>query len=101
MTSFVFSALYQYWFGGWAAALNARLGGGFTVITGIYFNHDKASSSEPVGTILPLMNAGLFFEWAFWRDLFAEAGLEYTLLFSSRSPAPGMLKFTAGVGWRF
>ncbi|MDR2054048.1 MAG: hypothetical protein LBP80_11605 [Treponema sp.] len=101
MMSFAVDALYQYWFSNRTMALNARLGGGFAVITGIYYDHRDGSSSEPAGTVLPLLNTGVSFEWVFWKDLFAEAGLEYTQHFSSRSPAPGVLKFTAGVGWRF
>jgi hypothetical protein len=101
MMSFAFDAQYQYWFRNRTMTLNARLGGGFTTISGIYYDHDDGSSSEPVGTVLPFINAGLSFEWFFWRDLFTEAGLEYTQYVSSRSPAPGLLKFTAGLGWRF
>jgi hypothetical protein len=101
MMGFAFDAVYQYWFDRRTLALNARFGGGFTVITGIYYDHAGASPSEPVGAVLPLMNGGLSFEWVFGRSLFAEAGLEYTQHFSSRPPAPGMLNFTAAIGWRF
>jgi hypothetical protein len=101
MMNFTLDALYQYWFSRRTMALNARLGGGFTVISGVYYEHADGSSSEPVGTILPLVNAGLSFEWVVWRNLFAEAGVEYTQRISSRSPAPGSLTFTAGGGWRF
>jgi hypothetical protein len=101
MMSFAFDGLYQYWFSRRTMVLNFRLGGGFTAISGIYYDHADGSSSEPVGALLPLMNAGLSFEWVFWRDLFAEAGLDYTQYFSSRGPAPGALTFTAGMGWRF
>jgi hypothetical protein len=101
MMSFVFDALYQHWFRNRTMALNARLGGGFAVISGVYYDHDDGSSSAPVGTILPFLNTGLSFEWIFGWNLFAEAGLEYTQHISSRSPAPGVLKFTMGLGWRF
>jgi hypothetical protein len=101
MVNFAFDALYQYWFSGRTMALDLRLGGGFAVIGGIYFDHRDGSSSDPVATVLPLVNMGISVERRFWRGLFAEAGLEYVQYFSSRSPAPGLLKFTAGAGWRF
>jgi hypothetical protein len=101
MMSFTFDALYQYWFPARTMAVNIRLGGGLMAITDISFEHDDGSSSEQVGTILPLMNAGVSFEWLLWRNLFVEAGLEYTQHFSSHSPPPGILKFTAAAGYRF
>jgi hypothetical protein len=101
LLNFAFDGLYQYWFGGRKMALNARLGGGFTVINDIYYEHADGSSSDPVKTVLPFVHAGLSWELLLWRDLFAEAGLEYVQHFSSRSPAPAFLQFTAGAGWRF
>jgi hypothetical protein len=101
MMNFAVDALYQYWFGSRKMALNARLGGGLAVIIGIYYDHADGSSSDPVKTLLPLVNAGISFEWVLWRDLFAEAGFEYIQHFSSHSPIPGVLQFTAGAGWRF
>jgi hypothetical protein len=48
-----------------------------------------------------MINAGVSFEWIFWRGFFAEGGLEYVQLFSSHDPMPGMLKVMVGVGWKF
>jgi hypothetical protein len=101
MMSFAFTGLYQYWYGNRTMALNVRLGGGLTVITGFYFDHDDGSSSDEVSSISPMINAGVSFERIFWRGFFAEGGLEYVQLFSSHNPMPGMLKAMVGVGWKF
>jgi hypothetical protein len=101
MMSFAFDALYQYWFYTRTMALNFRLGGGFTAITGINFEHNDGSTSDEVTTVLSMMNLGASIEWFVWRSLFVEGGLEFVQHFTKINPAPGMLKITVGAGWRF
>ncbi|MDR1933001.1 MAG: hypothetical protein LBQ57_09310 [Spirochaetales bacterium] len=101
MWSFALNGLYQWWFNDRTMALNFRLGGGLAMITDIRYEHKDGSASEDVSTLLPMVNAGVSLEWLVWQDLFAEGGLEYSHLFSSLSPAPGLLKLMLGTGWRF
>jgi hypothetical protein len=101
MMSFALDGVYQWWFSNRVMAVNFRLGGGLTAVTGIRFEHKDGSASEEVATVLPMMNAGVSFEWLVWRDLFMEAGLEYMQMFSSISPAPALMRVNVGAGWRF
>jgi hypothetical protein len=101
MMTFALDGVYQWWFSNRVMAVNFRLGGGLAAVTGIRFKHKDGSASEEVATVLPMMNAGVSFEWLVWRDLFMEAGLEYMQMFSSISPAPALMRVNVGAGWRF
>jgi hypothetical protein len=101
MMGFALDAVYQWWFNKRIMALNFRLGGGLVGIFGIKFAHADGSASRSVATILPVVNAGVSFEWIIWRNLFIDAGFEYAQTFSSHSPPPGFIRISAGAGWRF
>jgi hypothetical protein len=101
MLTFTLNGLYQRWFRAYTMAVNLRLGGGLTAITGIRYEHNDGPESEKVNVLLSFINTGVSFQWVVWRDLFVEAGAEYIQSFSSISPLPGFVRLNAGAGWKF
>ncbi|MDR1211338.1 MAG: hypothetical protein LBK40_03805, partial [Spirochaetaceae bacterium] len=93
--------VYQKWFNRWTMALLFRAGFGFTGVYNIGFGHENAADSKGEGTLLFTVNGGVSFYWLLWRELFVETGIDYARCFSSQSPAPGFLRATAGLGWKF
>jgi hypothetical protein len=93
--------LYQKWMRHFTLALNMRLGGGLVTLSNVKFNHKDGSQSEDTGTVIFALNAGASVQWLVWKNMFVEAGLEYTQLVSSQSPVPGFIRFNAAVGRRF
>ena len=95
------NAVYQYVLPNGVMILNGKLGAGMFVMSDITFDYSNGKSSEPVGNSNIALNLGASFQWFFWKNLFAEAGAEFTHLFSPASPAPGMLRGSIGLGLRF
>jgi hypothetical protein len=93
--------VYQKWFNRWTMALLLRAGFGFTGVYNIGFDHENGAYPKGEGTLLFTVNGGASFYWLLWRELFVETGIDYVRCFSSQSPAPGFLRATAGVGWKF
>jgi hypothetical protein len=95
------NALYQRWFNRWTMALKARLGLGIAMVSGIHFEYADGSQSEERGSTIFTLNAGASFEWLLWRGLFVEAGANYTQGISAKKDPPGLLRITAGAGWKW
>jgi hypothetical protein len=74
--------------------LNIRAG------IGISNSYDIGDEESDDGTITPFaINTGISAQYFFWRSLYAEAGLDFTVSFGSR--IHGILRPTLGIGWQF
>jgi hypothetical protein len=93
--------LYQKWMRHFTLALNLRFGGGLATLSNVKFSHKDGSQSESTGTVVFALNTGASVQWLVWKNMFVEAGMEYTQLLSSQSPVPGFIRFNAAVGRRF
>jgi hypothetical protein len=101
MTGVYTDLLFQKWMRHFTLALDLRLGGGFTTVSNVKFNHKDGSRSEETGTMLFALNAGASVQWILWKNMFVEAGMEYVQLVSSQSPVPGFIRFNTAVGRKF
>jgi hypothetical protein len=77
-------------------ALAFRLGGGIVSVLG--FKKQTPEAGE-VDALIPAAGGGLFFQWSFFKSLFAELGVEYTHFFSVDNPSPGYLRPVLGIGF--
>jgi hypothetical protein len=95
------NGLYQKWFRDYTMALTLRLGGAFTQVMNMEFEHDDGSRSEKGRAQYGALSAGLGWQRLVWRGLYIEAGLDYVQLILGSGSPPGLIQFGAGAGWRF
>jgi hypothetical protein len=98
---FAVNALYQRWFRDYTMAVNFRLGGGFSPVMNMQFEHNDGSVSEKQTALYLAFTAGVSWQWRLWRGLFIEAGLDYAQLVAGSGTPPGFIQASAGAGWRF
>ncbi|MDR3191441.1 MAG: hypothetical protein LBT87_00065 [Treponema sp.] len=92
--------VYQRWLTNRVMALNFRIGGGIysVLVYHLTFNRGK---TEPMTVLIPVIAAGVSFQWLVRKPFLVEAGLDFTHFFTVDDPSPGYLRPFIGVGWRF
>jgi hypothetical protein len=101
MVNLYVDALFQRWMRNYTMAVNLRLGGGISSVSGMTFDHKDGSRSETEKAMLAAINAGASVQWMVWKNLFIEAGGEYVQLVSSQGAASGFFRITTALGTKF
>jgi hypothetical protein len=79
---------------------NVYAGGGLGGVLMLMFDYG-AVKSDPINSVMPLLDAGVSFQWYFTNTLFADLGVKYIYIFSTERPQIGYLRPSFGIGWRF
>jgi hypothetical protein len=101
MTNLDADLLFQKWMRNYTAAVNLRLGGGIAVLSNVEFIHQDGSRSGNTGAALFTINAGAAFQQVVWKNIFLEAGVEYTQFITPQNPAPGFIRLSIAAGNTF
>jgi hypothetical protein len=100
LTGGIINGLYQWWLPNRVMALNFRAGGGIYAALDYYFSFVRGDS-ESLTALIPVVAAGISFQWLIKKPFFVEAGFDFTHFFSADKDPPGYLRPFAGAGWQF
>jgi hypothetical protein len=100
LTGGTINGLYQWWLPNRVMALSVRLGGGMYAALDYHLVFDRGSS-QPLTVLIPVVAAGVSFQWFIKKPFFVETGVDYTHFFSADKNPPGYLRPFAGAGWQF
>jgi hypothetical protein len=92
--------MYRRWFSGRTMALGFRIGGGIYSVLDYRLIFDRGSS-DSITVLVPVIAAGVSFQWLVKKPFFMEAGLDFSHFFTVDDPSPAYLRPFAGIGWQF
>jgi hypothetical protein len=92
--------LYQWHFPNRVMALSVRAGGGIYSVLNYHLVY-RGGETKPIQVLIPMIAAGVSFQWFIRKPLFVEAGADYLHLFSIERPMPGYIRPFVGAGWQF
>ena len=78
--------------------LEARAGGGVTIVQGLQFSFPHDLKSEPFNSAYAAVQAGSSFSYNIWKGLYAEAGVDVIMSFIPDMPVLQVVPQVA-VGW--
>jgi len=94
-------ALFQYWIFHKELSVNGRLGIGFAGIYNYHFIFDDTGrSSDPINTAAFSFNMGASVQWFFYKQFFAEGGLDFFLVAHPEVPM-GFVRMGFFGGYQF
>jgi hypothetical protein len=93
-----FNLVYRYGFSTLPLTLQARAGGGLSLLYDFHFEYSGRRSDEVINTWIPSVSAGLSLQWFFHRPLYLNLGLEYLQIFSVDNLFLNFIRPSLGIG---
>ena len=94
------SALFQYWIIRRELSVNGRAGFGFAGIFNYTFTFETGETWDSINTAAFSLNLGASVQWMFYKQIFAEAGLDYIHIIHKEIPM-GLIRFGLFGGYQF
>ena len=94
-------ALFQYWLIPKELSVNGRLGFGVAAIFNYHFEYnDTGKKSDAMNTVAFSYKLGTSIQWLFYRQIFAEASVDFVHAIHSEIPM-GFIRFGISGGYQF